>query len=225
MRYPASPVVFLALMTDRSPHKQHRQQETLSSGSPNHYGEFGMHPLETGKPAAKTKKDGGLLEYAVILIVSFAIVFGIVRPFIAEAFYIPSESMVPTLEVGDRVLANKFIYRFDKPDRGDIVVFQSVEGGGEDLIKRVVGVPGDTIEVRGGTLYVNGQPQSELHLNEAAPDTMSYGSITVPEESVFVMGDNRANSRDSRFFGPVPEQNLVGEAFLVFWPLNRVALL
>src|SRR5215207_4094300 len=88
------------------------------------------------------KKSGGILEFLIILIVSFALVFGFVRPFVVEAFYIPSESMVPTLRVGDRVLVNKFIYRFTEPERGDIIVFKSVEGGSlppqEDLIERVV---------------------------------------------------------------------------------------
>src|ERR687889_1662344 len=101
--------------------------------------------LQTGatreKPRAP-KKVGGFLEFLVILVVAFALVFGFVRPFVLEAFYIPSESMVPTLLVGDRVFVNKFIYRFTEPERGDIVVFESVNGGEEDLIKRVVGVGG-----------------------------------------------------------------------------------
>jgi signal peptidase I len=151
-----------------------------------------------------------------------------VRPFVVEAFYIPSESMVPTLKVGDRVLVNKFIYRFTEPERGDVVVFKSVEGGKnipkEDLIKRVVGVGGDRIAVQGGTLYVNGEPQKEPYLNKRFPDKSSSAPTTVPEGQVFVMGDNRTNSRDSRFFGPVPKENIEGEAFLRFWPLNRIGL-
>src|SRR5919205_551867 len=105
------------------------------------------------------KRGGGVLEFLVILLVSFALVFGFVKPFVAEAFYIPSQSMVPTLKVGDRVLVNKFIYRFSEPERGDIVVFRSVEGDGEDLIKRVVGVPGDKVELRHGKVFLNGQRQ------------------------------------------------------------------
>src|SRR5918992_5051377 len=154
-----------------------------------------------------SKKGGGAIEFLVILLVSFALVFGFVRPFVVEAFYIPSQSMVPTLKVQDRVLVNKFIYRFTEPERGDIVVFESVEGGGEDLIKRVVGVPGDEISVRGGRLLVNGEPQRERYVNKKFPDSSSSAPTTVPQGHVFVMGDNRANSRDSRFFGPVPERN------------------
>jgi len=171
------------------------------------------------------RKSGGVLEFLVILIVSFAFVFGIVRPYVVEAFRIPSESMVPTLEVGDRLFVNKFIYRFTGPERGDIVVFQSVEGGAEDLIKRVVAVPGDTVEVRDGKLYVNDQPQADPYVNQEFPDRSYYGPKTVPEGHIFAMGDNRANSRDSRFFGPVPYENIEGEAFLIFWPLDRIGSL
>jgi signal peptidase I len=202
------------------------------------------------RPPASKKKDGGILEFLIILIVSFALVFGFVRPFVVEAFYIPSESMVPTLRVGDRVLVNKFIYRFTEPERGDIVVFKSVEGGSlppeenpieriiglfrddgieepprEDLIKRVVGVPGDEISVRNGRLVVNGEPQREPYVNKRYPDRSFSAPITVPKGHVFMMGDNRTNSQDSRVFGPVPERNIEGEAFLRFWPPGRIGLL
>jgi signal peptidase I len=120
------------------------------------------------------------------------------------------------------VLVNKFIYRFAEPERGDIIVFESVEGGSEDLIKRIVGVPGDRISVRGGKLMVDGEPQREPYVNRRFPDRSFYAPTTVPEDHVFVMGDNRANSRDSRFFGPVPEKKIAGEAFLRFWPPDRI---
>jgi signal peptidase I len=172
-----------------------------------------------------SKERGSLLEFLIILLVAFALVFGLVRPFIVEAFYIPSESMMPTLEVGDRVFVNKFIYRFAEPERGDIVVFESIEGSEQDLIKRVVAVPGDTVAVQNGVLFVNGQPQEEPYVNSAFPDGSFFGPTTVPEDSVFVMGDNRGNSRDSRFFGPVSISNVEGEAFLTFWPPSHVDLL
>src|SRR5215208_5751898 len=168
------------------------------------------------------KKSGGALEYLVILLVSFALVFGFVRPFVMEAFWIPSGSMIPTLEIGDRVLVNKFIYRFTEPERGDIIVFQSVDNPDEDLIKRVVGIPGDTVAEKNGTLYVNGKPQEEPYTNKNLPDSNPFAQTTIPEDHVFVMGDNRANSADSRFFGPLPEKNIEGEAFLRFWPPNRL---
>jgi signal peptidase I len=172
-----------------------------------------------------TKKGGGALEYLVILLVSFALVFGFVRPFVMEAFWIPSGSMIPTLEIGDRVLVNKFIYRFTDPSRGDIIVFESVDNSNEDLIKRVVGLPGDKIAVRGGKLFVNGEPQKEPYTNKKLPDRSFYAQTTVPKNHVFVMGDNRGNSADSRVFGPLPEKNIEGEAFLRFWPPDRIGLL
>jgi signal peptidase I len=172
-----------------------------------------------------SKKGGGATEYLVILLVSFALVFGFVRPFVMEAFWIPSGSMIPTLEINDRVLVNKFIYRFTEPKRGDIVVFTSVDNPKEDLIKRVVGLPGDKIAVRGGRLYLNGEPQKEPYTNKKLPDRSFFARTTVPKGHVFVMGDNRANSADSRVFGPLPEKNIEGEAFLRFWPPDRIGLL
>jgi signal peptidase I len=167
-------------------------------------------------------KAGGFLEFLIILAVAFVLVFGFVRPFVLEAFYIPSESMVPTLEVGDRVFVNKFIYRFSEPERGDIVVFESVNGGEEDLIKRVVALPGDEIEVRNGTVLVNGEEQEEPYLNRGLPFNGSYQPTEIPEGEVFVMGDNRANSADSRVFGALPVENIEGEAFMRFWPVSEI---
>lgn len=179
----------------------------------------------------REKRKRGVLEYAVILVVAFVLVFGLIKPFVVEAFKVPTESMVPTLLVQDRFLANKFIYRFTEPERGDIVVFESVDpnpkGEFDILVKRVAGLPGDTVQVQGGTLLVNGRPQNEPYLNtDVLPDvTPSYGPREVPEGHVFVLGDNRGNSGDSRFFGFVPMENLKGEAFLRFWPLGRAEIL
>jgi signal peptidase I len=174
---------------------------------------------------AARKKGGGVVEYLVILLVSFALVFGFVRPFVMEAFWIPSGSMIPTLQINDRVLVNKFIYRFTEPERGDLVVFESVQSNDENLIKRVVGLAGDEIAVRGGKLFVNGEPQKEPYVNEKLPDVSFFSKTTVPKDHVFVMGDNRGASQDSRRFGPLPKENIEGEAFLRFWPPGRIGLL
>jgi signal peptidase I len=179
---------------------------------------------EEARPARK-KKGGGVVEYLVILVVSFALVFGFVRPFVVEAFWIPSGSMIPTLEINDRVLVNKFIYRFTEPKPGDIVVFESVDDPETDLIKRVVALPGDRVAVRSGRLIVNGETQKEPFTNKKFPDTSFFAATTIPKNHVFVMGDNRANSSDSRVFGPLPKKNIEGEAFLRFWPPGRIGLL
>jgi signal peptidase I len=179
----------------------------------------------TSETPRTPKRVGGFVEFLVILAVAFALVFGFVRPFVLEAFRIPSESMVPTLLVGDRVFVNKFIYRFAELERGDVVVFESVNGGEEDLIKRIVAVAGDEIEVRNGILLVNGEEQEEPYLNENLPFDDSYEQTEVPEGYVFVMGDNRANSADSRVFGSLPVENIEGEAFMRFWPPLRIGSL
>ena len=170
----------------------------------------------------KKKRKAGVAELVFTALVAFVLVFGFVRPFVVEAYRIPTESMVPTLEVGDRVLASKFIYRFFEPERGDIVVFDSVDEDDQTLIKRVVGVAEDEIQVQGGVLYVNDEAQEEPYLNDADQFRSYYGPTVVPEGHIFVMGDNRGNSADSRVFGPLPLENLKGEAFMRFWPVSKI---
>jgi signal peptidase I len=174
----------------------------------------------------KKKRKAGVAELILTAVVAFVLVFGFVRPYVVEAYRIPTESMVPTLEVGDRVLANKFVYRFTEPERRDIVVFDSIdEDDDQTLIKRVVGVAGDEIQVQGGVLYVNGEEQEEPYLNDADQSQGIYGPTVVPQGHIFVMGDNRGNSADSRVFGPLPLENLKGEAFMRFWPVSKISTL
>jgi signal peptidase I len=170
----------------------------------------------------KKKRRAGVAELVFTAFVAFVLVFGFVRPFVVEAYRIPTESMVPTLEVSDRVLASKFIYRIFEPERGDIVVFDSVNEDDQTLIKRVVGVAEDEIQVQGGVLYVNDEAQEEPYLNDADQFRSYYGPTVVPEGHIFVMGDNRGNSADSRVFGPLPLENLKGEAFMRFWPVSKI---
>jgi signal peptidase I len=170
----------------------------------------------------KKKRRAGVAELVFTAFVAFVLVFGFVRPFVVEAYRIPTESMVPTLEVGDRVLASKFTYRVFEPEWGDIVVFDSVDEDDQTLIKRVVGVAEDEIQVQGGVLYVNDEAQEEPYLNDADQFRSYYGPTVVPEGHIFVMGDNRGNSADSRVFGPLPLENLKGEAFMRFWPVSKI---
>jgi signal peptidase I len=161
----------------------------------------------------------GLIEFALILVLCVILMFGVVRPFVAEVFRIPSESMSPTLETGDSVLAAKFAYRLAEPERGDLAVFDRPDGM---TIKRVVGLPGDTVGIRDGVLVVNGEPQREPYVDYNLTDSSFFGPEKVPAGHVFVMGDNRSNSRDSRVFGPVPEEDLTGKVLLRVAPLDRV---
>jgi signal peptidase I len=164
----------------------------------------------------------------VAVIVGALVVALVVKTFLIQAFYIPSESMVPTLKVGDRVLVNKLSYATGDIGRGDIVVFARPGGPGsdgiEDLIKRVVALPGETVEGRDGRVYVNGEPLEEDYLQPEA-ETSLFPPYVVPEDHVWLMGDNRGASDDSRRFKGVPIDDVVGRAFLTIWPLTELGTL
>lgn len=163
---------------------------------------------------------GSLLE--VVLIVGAAFVLALlIQQFVVKPFYIPSESMEPTLVKGDRVLVNRFVYRFREPERGDVIVFHPPIAPDEDYIKRVAAVGGDTVAVKDGRLFVNGEPQEEPYLKESYIEG-AFPEETVPEGYVFAMGDNRNRSGDSRVFGPVRLQSILGEGFLIYWPPGKI---
>ena len=155
----------------------------------------------------------------------------ILRTFVVQAFWIPSGSMVPTLLPGDRVLVAKFWYWFQEPKRGQIMVFKYPVDPQRDFVKRIVGLPGDVIEVRDGMVIVNGTSLSEPYVRNRDMFTLTESPVfpkipfTVPKDSFFVMGDNRPNSQDSRFWGFVPMQNVRGPAFVRYWPLDRIGLM
>jgi signal peptidase I len=147
----------------------------------------------------------------------------VVRAFVLQQFAVSGHSMDTTLHNGDRVLVNKLSYRLHHPNRGDVVVLKTLEGTGErDLIKRVIALPGETVEYKSCVLYINGKELVEPYLNPAIVTPSSCGGdqtkLTIPAEHVFVMGDNRGGSKDSRDIGPVEYQNLLGRAFVVIWP-------
>ncbi|MDP1806952.1 MAG: signal peptidase I, partial [Acidimicrobiales bacterium] len=150
-----------------------------------------------------------------------------IKTFLLQAFYIPSLSMAPTLKVNDRVLVNKLSYDLHNVNRGDLVVFESPPNEGsqtKDLIKRVIGLPGETVESRDGQILINGQVLEEPYL-EPDVTTGPLEKVTVPAEHLWVMGDNRPNSRDSRFFGAIPESLVIGRAFVRVWPVTALSLL
>lgn len=176
------------------------------------------------KIARKTKE--WLKDLAIALIIAL-----VIRTFFIQAFRIPSESMVPTLLVGDHLLVEKITYRFREPKRGEIIVFKFPLDESKDYIKRVIGLPGDTIEVRGKEVYLNGKRIDEpyaVHLDpNVIPREISprdfFGPVKVPKDSYFVMGDNRDNSFDSRFWGFVPRRNIVGKALIIYFSINTKA--
>lgn len=178
-----------------------------------------------GESAARVRAVGETLE---ILIIAICAVFLVIRPFVAQAFYIPSLSMAPTLQVNDRLIVNKLVYRFGTPQRNDIVVFRAPakatgdpeEGNETDFVKRVVGIPGDVIEVHGGVTIVNGDPVKETWLKE--PSDYDLPPFVVPPGRLFVLGDNRNHSNDSHRWGALESDHVIGKATFVFWPPSRI---
>ncbi|MBC7293668.1 MAG: signal peptidase I [Thermoleophilia bacterium] len=161
------------------------------------------------------------VETVVILVAAFVLAL-LVQQFIVKPFAIPSPSMEPTLVEGDRVLVNRLVYHFRSPQRGDVVVFHPPGKPDSDpFIKRVVAVGGDTVAVHGGLLYVNGVAQEEPFIKEH-PIAGEFPETEVPPGHVWVMGDNRNNSGDSRVFGPVSISAILGKAFAVYWPLSHI---
>ncbi len=185
----------------------------------------------------------------MVLVVTALIIAVGVKTFVAQAFYIPSGSMLPQLQVGDRIVVSKLSYRLHEPRRGDIVVFDSptprppdeagpvekaVRGvlqaigiaapSTHEFVKRVLAVPGEEVEGRNGHVFVNGREVIEPYL-PAGTATMDFGPVTVPPDHLWVMGDNRSNSADSRVFGPIRQSSVVGRAIVRVWPLTEVAFL
>jgi len=220
-------------------------REPAEGASPN-----GSQPRSGPEPTKRRRGIGGAFrELPVLLLVAFVVAL-LIKAFLVQAFYIPSSSMENTLKIGDRVLVNKFVYHLHSPHRGDVIVFADphpatkphrnavsgfwhwlTEGLGvssspdKDFIKRVIGLPGDTVEMHRGVVTVNGVPLKEPYLNPIQ-DLRDYGPVKVPADSLFVMGDNRTNSLDSRFsLGMIPYDKVIGRAFVVIWPPSRVGWL
>jgi len=155
----------------------------------------------------------------------------IIRTFVVQAFKIPTGSMRPTLMEGDRIFVNKFIYRFKEPQRGDVIVFISPEDKKKDFIKRLVGLPGENVQISNGIILINGKPvEKGSKLNKQYYyNTGDFGkegaTQTVPKAAYFVLGDNSSSSRDSRYWGFMPKKYLLGKAFLIYWPLNRIGII
>jgi signal peptidase I len=194
------------------------------------------------------KTENAWVEAVKTIGLSAILAFGI-RTFVAEARYIPSGSMLPTLQINDRLIIDKVSYHFQNPQRGDIIVFMPPDEASlclgapppsksKDLlnpsdssqpktpklkdafIKRVIGLPGDKVQVKGQKVYINDQPLQEKYIEDAP--NYEFGPIRVPKNSYLVLGDNRNNSCDSHFWGYVPHDNIIGRAVVRFWPMNRV---
>lgn len=190
---------------------------------------------EAAAAARAARRRRLLIEYLIIAVLAVGLAL-LVQAYVVKPYRIPSPSMETTLQPGDRVFVNRFIYHFRDVRRGDIVVFHA-PGSGAVLIKRVVGLPGDTITLRAGRVLVNDHPLDEPYVRRldgrvAATEPFPTGEpwslaapYTVPTDSYFMMGDNRENSGDSREFGPVPRDSIIGDAFFIYWPMKRISVL
>ncbi len=194
----------------------------------------------------------GLAELPLLLLAALVMAF-LLKTLLVQAFYIPSGSMIPTLQINDRVLVEKVTYRLRRPERGEVLVFQRpgveppvttspreiarnffeglglVPPDGEiDLIKRVVGLPGERLKVINNRVYINGRKQHESFTNAKTPCEQLCNmprEITIPKGHYFMMGDNRGASADSREWGPVPKKWLIGQAFVTYWPPKKIGRL
>ena len=185
-------------------------------------------PAPAPAPAERKRKSVRVaIEWGAILVVA-VLAAVLIRSFVVQPFYIPSGSMEPTLNVGDRVLVNKLSYDLHAVHRGDIVVFKKPANdttpGVKDLIKRVIGLPGETISGRAGHVFINRHELAEPWLPKGVT-TAPFPSTVIPQGDYFMMGDNRGDSADSRIIGPIPKSLFIGRAFLRVWPLSRIGTL
>jgi len=204
-----------------------------------------------GPPPKKRSSLAFFKELPVLILIALGLAI-LIKTFLVQAFFIPSESMLPTLKVGDRVLVNKLVYRFRKPHRGEIIVFIAEHDNknkdhnffqkiadqiteslgiakppGTDFIKRVIGLPGETLEMKDAVVTITEPDGKKVKLDEPYvknKDTQPFGPTTVPPNTYFVMGDNRTNSADSRTrLGPIKRSDVIGKAFIRVWPPQRIA--
>ena len=204
--------------------------------------------MSTFRSVLQRIREHPLVELIVIVALAIGLALGI-QAVLVKPYRIPSESMEPTLDVGQRVLVSRVNYKVSDPDRGDVVVFHPPKGaedntcgaehaenqlcprpdGGKDdvnFIKRIVAIPGDTLSVRNGRAVVNGKLAEEPDIRPCAPGTCNFPDpIKIPPGHFFMMGDNRGASDDSRFWGPVPEEWIIGQAFATYWPPKRIGIL
>jgi signal peptidase I len=188
-----------------------------------------------------TRKKSVIREWIEAVVIAFILAM-FIRTFVVQAFKIPTGSMRPTLLEGDLILVNKFIYGakipftdfripgFTQLKRGDVIVFIYPEDTTKDFIKRLVGLPGETVEIKDGTVYINDKPLLEPMFSSryyySRGDFMPEGKkITVASDNYFVLGDNSASSKDSRYWGFVPKKNILGQAMLIYWPPQRIRII
>lgn len=190
----------------------------------------GAGKTKPGRNSSGRKKEkytfGTFIKDFLEVVIPAILLFLVIHTFFLEARFVPTPSMVPTIEVQDRFLSNKTAYWASKPDRYQIVVFKppAEAGSKDDFVKRIIGLPNEKIEIRGGIVYIDDLPLEETYITPERAPVADFPAYIIPEDHVFMMGDNRNNSQDSRFWGPLPIKNIKGRAWFRFWPLNRIGL-
>jgi len=167
-----------------------------------------------------------LRDTVMTLIIAVVVFFGLQAA--VQSFVIDGPSMTPNFHDGQRILVNKAVYRFHEPERGDVVVFLSPNSQHDDYIKRIIGLPGESVEIIGGTVYIYGGDDNVLSLDEPyimKPADKAFKGDTIPDNEYFVLGDNRQNSNDSRLSWTLPRQNIIGKVWLSIWPPDEWELM
>lgn len=202
------------------------QQPEVPSSKADQFGKSTTADQDSAQANSKEKFWQRTRENVQIIAIALALAL-FIRAFVAEPRFIPSDSMLPTLEVGDRLVVEKVSYRFRPPATGEIIVFDppqqlQIQGYAKDqaFIKRIIGTPGQTVQIQDGKVYLNGTPLQEDYIAE--PPAYNMRPVKVPEDQLFVMGDNRNNSNDSHVWGFLPQQNIIGHACFRFWPFSRI---
>ncbi|NLY75608.1 MAG: signal peptidase I [Firmicutes bacterium] len=187
-------------------------------------------PSKTSRASSKAPESYTMSRFikdVIEVVVPAVILFLIIRTFFLESRFVPSPSMVPTIQVQDRFLLNKTAYWFKEPERYQIVIFKPPAQAGikDDFVKRIIGLPGEIIKIHNGVVYIDDQPLPEPYITPDRAPISEFGPFIIPDEHVFVMGDNRNNSQDSRYWGPLPLKNIKGEAWWRFWPIRRMGVI
>jgi len=183
--------------------------------------------MEEKQPVTEKKTKNKPFWREAIEIITIAVVLAFaVRAFVVESFWVPSGSMLPTIQINDRIWVTKFTYHISEPKRGDVIVFEPpaaahAADNEKHYIKRLIGLPGETVEFKDNQLYINGEVMAEEYLSDEVI-TDDFGPITIPENCYFFCGDNRTASYDGRYWGVVERDALVGKGQMVYWPFDRM---
>jgi signal peptidase I len=216
---------FRAIMTERTnqvPDVYVLTPESASDGANKH--ELEQTPSSVVESEPQPSMTWMMLRELIETIVLSLVIFLLIRQ-VVQNYRIESHSMQPNFYEGEFILVNKLAYRLGSPERGDVLVFHNPNNVEEDYIKRIIGLPGDTVEIHEGVVFINGQALVEEYPINEIPRSQNYGPVMIEPDHLFVMGDNRPQSQDSRVFGQLSEELIVGKAWVRVWPFNKFGII